>query len=209
MRRLTLFSALFLFPYFLFSQGDDENSRGWGFELGMRTTTSFFEDAGAVAPGFGGQFRVQPTDRLNTEWYMDYMQNDISGKGRRQTHHIGWSVMFYLLEDNSSPFKPYLLAGHCFDHAKVIPRVPEGAEDLSLDSRERWSSALQLGAGAHYELTDHFDLSLAAQYMNHLGNELGYEEYEDHIRPVEGQEGLSVEGHFLMTLSMNVKIIRR
>ncbi len=107
--------------------------------------------------------------------------------------------------------EPYLLAGHCFDHAKVQPM--KGPSEIDTSPQERWSSALQLGLGTHFRMSERTDLSLSAQYMSHLGNELEVEKKEQngtaYIEPVHKKKDLSVEGHLLVTLSLNLKLVKR
>lgn len=195
-----------LLPFAVSAQKERGKPNSGMLELGMRTTTSLFTDAGSPGTGFGGQFRLKFGKRLNTEWYADYITTDIGGIAHRKDAHIGWSVMFYPLNDEKvkGALNPYLVAGHCFDYTKV-------SENANPDNMgERWSSAMQVGLGTHYNLTDQFDVSLAAQYMSHLGNDMhadvhshGGEPAEVHIED-HGHAG--VEGHILVTLSLNVKV---
>lgn len=214
MRRSILLIVLLL-PLGLFGQddnGEEGGDRALGIELGIRNTYSLFGNLGNVGTGFGGQFRIKPGERWNTEWYLDYIKTDIDGLGHRETMHIGWSVMFYFLEPADRTFKPYLLAGHCFDYAKVLPRK-RFARTPDMGPKERWSSAVQVGVGTHLMMSEHFDLSVSTQYMSHLGNDLKVEKVSsgpvDRIRPVEAENGLSLEGHLLTTLSMNLYILPR
>jgi len=71
--------------------------------------------------GFGGQFRIRLNSWLSTEWFADHIKTDLGGLGHRETGHIGWSVMFYpmMAPLGGLGFKPYFLAGHCFDFAKI------------------------------------------------------------------------------------------
>lgn len=221
MVRSILIICFISLPFGLIAQDDtaeDGNGRALGLEFGIRNTYSLFGDLGNVGTGFGGQFRIKPGDRWNTEWYLDHIKTDIDGLGHRQTVHIGWSVMFYLLEPDDRLLEPYLLAGHCFDYAKVRPIDPYAGEGprplVQLTSeKERWSSAVQVGAGTHLMLTDRFDLSLSAQYMTHLGNDLSVEKREhqgeSYIVPEKKEGSLSLEGHLLTTLSMNLYILPR
>ena len=174
-------------------------------ELGMRSTSSFFTDAGSFGTGFGGQFRLKLAKRLNTEWFADYLTTDLQGLARRVDGHIGWSVLFYPFSDKKvkGNFNPYLIAGHCFDYTKVTEN------GNSLNTGNRWSSAMQLGLGCHYNLTDQLDLTLSSQYMSHLGNDLHAE-----VEEIDGQKHINIhqdkqaglEGHLLITVSLNVKI---
>ncbi|PCJ89839.1 MAG: hypothetical protein COA57_00555 [Flavobacteriales bacterium] len=186
------------------------------FSLGMRSTISLFDHQSYQGLGYGGQFRIRAGKRLNTEWYADYIKTDIGGLGQRETVHIGWSVMFYPLgsEIKKGAFTPYFITGHCFDYANVstINYInKEGVYDS--DWEERWSSAVQIGLGTNYNLTDRFDVSLSAQYMSHLGNDIHVK--KSSLSSSEGSppliidsssKGVNLEGHLLMTFSMNVML---
>ena len=157
--------------------------------------------------GFGGQFRIRVNDFINTEWYADYIKTDIGGAGYRETRHIGWSVMFDLVKTGS--VKPYLLAGHCFDYARLSSNIYKNsnAEYVSW-SEDRWTSAVQLGIGSIFEITERFDISVSAQYMSHLGNELeasiAYDAVGDpYLQNELIKTKVSMEGHLLLTFSMN------
>ncbi len=181
------------------------------FSLGLRSTASLFNSDGGFGSGAGGQFRLQLSDRVNTEWFADLITTNLSYAGRRTDAHIGWSVMFYLKNPQTaaqSILQPYVLAGHCFDYTK-ISAFSNPFENKAGETDERWSSAVQMGLGTHFNMSDRFDFSLSAQYMLHLGNDIhahieegsGYPELE-----IEEHDGSSIEGHLLVTLSVNYKI---
>jgi len=155
-------------------------------ELGLRTTSSVFGHDGYSGLGVGGQTRVQITDYLNTEWFADYPKK--MGK-----------------------FIPYIIAGHCFDYAKVTP-FSTPYLDRSHEELTRWSSAVQMGLGSHYYFNDKFNLTFSAQYMMHLGKHLEYEllktetgyyletDHDEHANE-------RLESHVLFTVSLNYKIV--
>lgn len=178
-------------------------------ELGLRTTASVFGHDTLPGLGVGGQTRVQLLDYLNTEWYADWITIDLDGAGTRQNAHIGWSVLFYPKKLNR--FVPYVIAGHCFDYAKVTP-LSTPYLDRSADEVKRWSSAVQMGLGSHFYLTDRFNLTVSGQYMLHLGKHLEYElvdqpdgtkylntHHDDHASS-------RFEGHLLLTFSLSYRI---
>jgi hypothetical protein len=194
--------------------GQDESTKGL-FSLGVRNTYGFFgSGTEGASTGVGGQFRIQLSDRMNTEWYADYISysNDVSS---RLDYHVGWSVIYYVLPDNGATnlFQPFVEVGHCFDYTQVSVF---GAHTSSgkIESLDRWSSAVQMGVGTHVNLTERFDLSLKTQYMIHLGSDLHTSEitdgHTDHehksLFGVEKSQGTSLEGHLLLTLSANYKI---
>lgn len=174
------------------------------FSLGVRNTTSLFTDAGSPGTGFGGQFRIRMGKRVNTDWFADYLTTDLDGLGYRRDGHIGWSVLFYLGKDPLRPKKlsPFVAAGHCFDYTKVYS-LANG------ESKDRWSSAVQLGIGTHYNITERFDVTLMTQYMNHLGSDLhSHIKTENGVKhmEIEKHEGFGLEGHVLVTLSLNYRL---
>lgn len=178
------------------------------FTLGVRSTGSFFGHDEVAGFGTGGQFRLQLLDKLSTEWFADWITLDLKGAGTRNNAHIGWSVLFYPKKWNR--FVPYLIAGHCFDYAEVTP-ISTRFIDRSAEQINRWSSAVQAGVGAHGFITDRFNVTLAAQYMLHLGDHLDYElidtqnGYYLNTQGVQSEEE-SFEGHLLITLSLNYRI---
>ena len=174
-------------------------------ELGLRTTASLFGTSHTSGLGVGGQFRLRLLERVNTEWFADYITNNISNLGRRTDGHIGWSVMFYPIKPGKI-VEPYILAGHCFDYTKV-DIFSDGT--IQSDSRDRWSSAVQMGLGTTFNVSQRVNFGLSAQYMLHLGKDI-----HTHIHEENGKDILhfkdgahrGFEGHLFITLSMNIKI---
>lgn len=174
------------------------------FSLGARNTVSAFSDDGAYGFGYGGQFRIRVLNRLNTDWYMDYITTDISGVARRVDWHIGWSVLAYPFNYQMLKGKatPYILAGHCFDYTKV-------SKNNSDFFKDKFSSAVQFGIGTHYNITDRVDISLTAQYMMHLGYDVHTQVFEFEGKKdvlIEKTQNRGVEGHMLINASINVRL---
>lgn len=183
---------------------DRENSTsngGW-VSVGGRTTLSLFDGDG-TGLGTGGQFRIQMSNRVNTDWFADYITINVADKVRSDYYHIGWSVLYYPFENLQYPkkFQPYILAGHCFDYNKKT-----AIHDSSI-TESRWGSAVQAGLGTHINITEKFDISLTCQYMMHLTPEIEAEIDGDDIELVR-QKSNSLEGHLLTTVSLNFKLFR-
>lgn len=175
---------------------------GW-FSLGVRTTMNVFSDDG-FGIGAGGQFRVQLSDRVNTDWFADYISVNHDNIARSEYLHIGWSVLFYPVKKWQYPnykAQPFLLAGHCFDYNKKTILA-----DPSI-SKHRWGAAVQVGAGSHFHLSERLDITLMMQYMIHLTKELEVEKNDD-VYEIEIEKGRALEGHLLCTVSLNYKIVR-
>lgn len=179
-----------------------KNNQGGLLSLGVRSTISAFNDSKTnnFGKGIGGQFRMQLSERVNTDWFFDYLTSDIGSVAHRSDYHIGWSVLFYPYLKENQLIKPYIVAGHCFDYSYMAENIDKNNSD------ERWSSAVQAGIGTHINLSKRMDLSLTSQYMIHLGN---------HIDPVissssivfQNEGGISLEGHLLLTVGLNYKLI--
>ena len=180
-----------------------KNKRAGTISVGGRSSFSFFNggDASGSGRGIGGQVRIRLSDRVNTDWFYDYLTAPVGDFAHRQDQHIGWSVLFYLREPAEARqlIQPYLLAGHCFDYSRLQ------ANNDPNNSAERWSSAVQVGLGTHFNLSDRTDISLVGQYMVHLGNHVHAEEHEGvvefHVEP-----GAGLEGHLLVHVSFNYKL---
>ena len=187
----------------LFAQKDKTATPGGRFSLGVRSTLSAFNDHPdeTIGTGVGGQFRVQLSDRIQTEWFADYLNSGLGNYALRYDYHIGWSVMYYLIPSSQKPkFQPYILAGHCFDYTRIT------GKSIASMREGRWSSAVQAGIGTHYHLTPALDVSLSAQYMMHLGSHL-----HGHLKPngdfhIHEEKTNGIEGHVLFNLSFNIKI---
>lgn len=199
------FFLLLLIGYFQLKAQDiriRDNRRGL-FSLGLRTTPSFFNDGkwDNYGIGSGGHFRLQLSDHVNTEWFADYIKGSIGQYATRQDMHIGWSVILYPFSPGEKLkfLQPYVMMGHCFDYTHISEtKRPE-------NFAERWSSAIQTGAGVHLNFTQRFDVSLTAQYMIHLGTDL-HADLHDGLVAIEKQDGVNLEGHLLTCISLNYKI---
>lgn len=175
------------------------------FSVGGRTSVSLFNGGSGnnVGQGTGGQFRIRLGERVNTDWFYDYFRGNIGDVAFRTDQHIGWSVLFYVLDPGARQrlLEPYVLAGHCFDHTRQQVNGGHHAP------HERWSSAVQAGAGTHLNLSDRADVSLVGQYMVHLGTDLHVHEAPDG-QVVFEEHGAGLEGHLLVHLSFNYKLFR-
>jgi opacity protein-like surface antigen len=203
MKRFLLIACLF--PLCSLAQSDKPGTVG----LGVRSTVSLFNHGGADDAGFGagGHFRVMIAKRLNTEWFADYLTNISHGIAARSDAHVGWSVMYYLVETQGfeRKFTPYVVAGHCFDYTQLrMNNTNPLVDPLGPQSVSRWSSAIQSGLGTHYNLTPKLDVSLAAQYMIHFGKDYHIE--ESPIQRIVQEQHSGLEGHLLLSLSMNIKL---
>jgi len=118
--------------------------------------------------------------------------------------------MFYMgnSPNKKNSLSSYLLAGHCFDYTKMTENYDQK------NSLSRWSSAVQMGLGSHYNFTERFDVSLNAQYMIHLGKEITANSYPSLIPEyypptivIASSAGkIDLEGHLLVTMSMNYRL---
>lgn len=204
---LNLKSAVFAFVislcFFTFSQPFKiKGKQGGIFSLGVRSSFNLFS-AGHHSKfngfGYGGQFRIQLSNHISSEWFLDYMRGNIQSKISRTDLHIGWSVMYFFSDELSPPIKPYLVAGHCFDRSQLVDNLNRNNKII------RGSSAIQLGAGTLFNLTNRLDITLLAQYMIHLGKDTHAHIHGDEIE-FASHKVTGMEGHLLLTISINFKI---
>jgi len=195
---------MFLFQTNGFSQKADTllSPQSWWFSYGVRSTMSTFDGDG-TGIGAGGQCRIRINNKINTDWFGDYISINVFNKVRSEYYHIGWSVLYYPFKEAHYPrlLQPYILAGHCFDYNKKT----EMADPTN--SKFRWGSAVQAGLGTHFNLSNKFDISLTCQYMIHLTDELDEEIVGDKVTILE-KGGNILQGHLLTTVSFNYKLFR-
>ena len=178
-----------------------KKDQGGLISLGGRTTISTFShgEFSNTGLGLGGQFRLQFADQVNSDWFFDYIQSDVDDVAFRTDYHIGWSVIFYPTRKFEVPVRPYILAGHCFDYTRVVDNSNRN------NYMERWSSAVQGGAGVHFNLSTRLDLSIVGQYMVHLGTDVHADIHDGEVHFHE-EKGASLEGHLLFHVGVNYKI---
>ena len=77
---ITCFSSIF-FASFAQPLKVKKNEAGI-LSLGVRTTVSLFNDSETnnFGTGAGGQFRLQLAERLNTDWFFDYLTANVIQK---------------------------------------------------------------------------------------------------------------------------------
>ncbi len=198
--KILVILILFLSVHSLHSQVEIQN-KGW-LSLGVRSTLSGFSSDG-FGLGTGGQFRIQLSNSVNTDWFADYISINLDEKVRSDYYHIGWSVLFYPFESKefNKKITPYILAGHCFDYNRKVEI------QNTLNFEDRWGSAIQTGLGCHYNFTKRLDLSLTLQYMMHLTSEIEFHEENNTITFVNHKDNF-LEGHLLSTISLNYKIMK-
>jgi hypothetical protein len=191
-----------LFAFSVFAQPlKIKNNNGGLFSLGVRTTISTFNhgEFGNTGMGTGGQYRLQFAERINTDWFFDYITGSIGDFAHRTDYHIGWSVIFYPTKRSDVRIRPYVLAGHCFDYTRIV-------DNSNRDNFvERWSSAVQGGAGMHINITPRMDLSIVSQYMIHMGTHVDAHEHHGEVE-FHSEKGASMEGHLLFHFGINYKI---
>jgi hypothetical protein len=193
--KLTIIGILLLNHSF----SQSENKSG-DFGLGVRTTLSLFDNTENALPatGFGGCFKIRLNERVNTDWFADYIYGT-SMYVNRVDYHIGWSVMYYLGKDQTKLFQPFAVAGHCFDLSQLTDKFNLG------NHAKRWSSAVQGGFGVQGYLSDRLSVFFQTQYMIHLGSHLEAKMIGNDLS-FDVHKGSSLEGHLLTSFTINYQI---
>ena len=184
------------------AQNNTERKAGT-FSVGTRNTVSMFNDDDATGKGIGGQFRLRLGNKLNSEWFLDYITSKNGSYTYRNDYHIGWSLMFYPGENGGDDhlLQPYFIAGHCFD--KTVVREQKDRSN----SAGRLSMATQAGMGTHINITPRFDCSLSGQYMLHFGKEIETAIENEQVI-ITKADNSGADGHLLFTISFNYKLLQ-
>ncbi len=171
------------------------------FSLGTRNTVSMFNEDAAIGKGIGGQFRVRLGNKLNSEWYFDYITSKDGSLTYRNDYHIGWSLLFYMGDNfyEDRLLQPYFILGHCFDRSVVTAQADKS------NTANRISMATQAGLGTHININPRFDCSLSAQYMVHFGKDIEVKEDEEGL-VIQKANFTNADGHLLFTISFNYKL---
>ena len=188
----------------LSAQGQDfniKNTRAGIFSLGARTSLGLVNDGKwqKTAFGTGGQFRIRFSDKVSTDWFLDYLTADLDNYAWRTDYHIGWNVVYYLSKNPDPVVQPYILAGHCFEYLKFTDNAD------AKNYAERWSASVQGGAGVQFNITPRFDVSVVAQYMMHLGTKIT-PSHVDNVTTFTKSKGYGIQDHVLLHISLNYKI---
>ena len=201
MRTLVFFLAMVLIMPTQAQELHLKNKKSGILSLGVRSSIGLVNDGvwQKTAFGIGAQFRLQFSDRVNTEWFADHLKADLADYAWRADTHIGWSVMYYLSKKPDPILQPYLLAGHCFEYLKFTDNANPA------NFAERWSASVQGGVGTHMNITKRFDISVAAQYMIHIGTKITAS-HQEGITTFTKTKGLGIQDHILLHFSLNYKI---
>ncbi len=185
---------------------DSVYNTGGLFSLGVRGTANiFFTDTRkSFGTGFGASARMQLVDRVNTEWFSDYVTSNLYNKANRTDAHIGWNVMCYILNPKGfkRKFTPFIAAGQCFDYTGI--RLNGENQKLY----QRWTAAVQMSVGCHYNITPRFDISLSTLYDLHLGNEVDADLNSNGNIVISQHSNAGWEGHMMLIFSAHYKLIQ-
>ena len=179
------------------------------FGLGMRTTESIFLGDNAAGFGTGGQFKILFAHRVNSEWFLDYLNSSAGLNGYRKDTHIGWSVQFAVNKGGYQTLKPvpFIEAGQCFDWTKIgfVTKVNQDANSFvtPVTVGPNFSVATQAGAGIAWFPLSKLEIEVESQYMIHIAKEVHLEfDSNNHAYKINQSKGTSFAGHILGTLSV-------
>ena len=175
--------------------------------MGTRNTISMFSAEGKTYWGMsvGGQLRMRIHDKLNSDWFGDYVTTNVGNLAARTDFHGGVSMMPYTFGTPrimKATFYP--LAGFCIDYTRfnVTSGITQADEPRML---ERYSFAIQLGGGMQIPLSQKFDFTTTAHYMLHSGSDVHMHINNQNVL-LSLHKGFQLEGHFLFSFSVNYKL---
>ncbi len=216
MKKEVLYVFLMLASYnFSFAQEQSILINPGSTGIGVRTTGGVFLGDNAAGFGAGGQFKFLFSPRVNSEWFLDYMNSAAGLNGYRKDTHIGWSVQFALIKDGFQTRKPipFVEAGQCFDWTVVGYRKNNSPENANPQKAKRndplFSSATQTGAGVAWFPISRLELNAQLQYMIHFGKDVHLEfNDDDYAFGISQLKGTSLQGHLLGTISISWYLIQ-
>lgn len=199
MKLIHLLFCFFIMAGIAQSQNDSLSQKGV-LSLGLRSSIGlvYEHDWNKTAFGTGAQFRLRFSDRVNSDWFIDFLTGDLEDFGKRSDVHIGWSVLYYPLKNQHIKVQPYVLAGHCFEFLTL----QENAHPQNSASRK--SASVQAGLGFHVHLSPRADISFESQYMMHFGTNIiiTQEPQLTFTKP----RGVLLQDHLLFHFSINYSI---
>lgn len=176
------------------------SSKAGELSFGVRNSISmvYEHNWNRLAFGSGGQFRLRFSDRVNSDWFIDFLTGNLSDFAHRTDVHIGWSMLYYPLDRKNTFVQPYLLAGHCFELLKIAENGNPG------NHVTRKSASVQGGLGTHFNISPKMDLSIVAQYMIHFGTNINTS--RDPVVEFSKPGGVKIQDHLLFHVSINYQI---
>ncbi len=180
------------------------------FGIGMRTVSSVFLGDNAAGFGAGGQMKILFSHRVNSEWFLDFMNSSAGLNGYRKDTHVGWSVQFAVNKNGFQTRKPipFVEAGQCFDWT-TVGYLPNLTSEISVavapyENQPQFSAATQAGAGVAWFPISRLELNAQVQYMIHLGKDVHLEfDKQNFAYQVNETKGTSFDGHLLGTISIS------
>ncbi|MCS6990547.1 MAG: hypothetical protein NZL95_01640 [Chitinophagales bacterium] len=170
------------------------------FAAGIRTAAglTLTDSTLNLAQGVGLQARLLVLQRLNTEWYVEWLRGGFSDEAFRTDLHLGFNILGYF-QRRLQRVAPFLMTGFAADALTLNNR---------LEARHRttsWTTAVLGAIGFHINLTWRSDLTIAVAYQHHLVHQALLQTAEGILAQVP-RSGRTGDGHLLVQLSMNYKI---
>jgi len=214
---LKIFTALVLFlphPLAVMAQEvndtEKEDNSPRYISFGARSCTSIFFSNGKryVGTGAGGQFGAQITPHFNSHYFADWIVSNIDNNAQRIDFHSGFSMMPAVLTPKikSTPVSIFPLGGICIDYTRFT--ITTGKNSTGGPRKlDRYSFAVQAGAGATFGVTPRLDFSVQGHYMVHIGTDIDMKLDGDNVTLIR-ENGTNLEGHFVVAVSMDYKLIK-
>lgn len=170
------------------------------FSLGVRVPFGFAgsPDGLNVSQGLGLNSRIQLGKHYNTEYYGEYLRGKYGDSAIRSNAHIGASFMLST-QNKLRRVQPFFFAGPDADYEKIHETT-----DFS-NAASRWNFAVHAGMGMHINVSWRSDITLSTAYMLHFGPKI--ETVSTGDQPLFVANGNGVDGQFMLTVSMNFKML--
>jgi hypothetical protein len=208
---IILLIFFFIHPLLQAQEKQDSISDPSGFfSLGSRNCISIFTTNGKsfVGTGAGGEFGIWIARDFNSHYFADWIASNIDNIAQRIDFHSGFSMMpqVFAPKAGTTGISAFPLVGICIDYTKFS--ITSGNNYLNGPKwLERYSFAVQAGAGATLPVSEKLDMTIDGHYMVHIGTDVEIERNGNDVLLVK-KGGTNLEGHLLFAFSINYKLFR-
>ena len=192
------------------SQKDSVPDQTGYLSIGARNSVGVFTSNGKyfVGTGAGGQFAIRIAKNFNSHYFADWIVSNIDNKAQRFDFHSGFSMMPEVFSPRmgKTHLALFPLAGICIDYTKFSLTSGKNYKNAPT-FQERYSFAVQAGAGATVPVSRRLDFSLEIHYMLHIGTDVDINIDGDNVEIIK-KNATNLEGHLFFSISMDYKLFR-
>lgn len=170
------------------------------FSLGVRVPFGFYDspDGLNASEGFGLSSRIQLDKHFNTEYYGEFLKGRYGNDGIKNNAHLGASLIL-CTQRKLRRVQPVFFAGPVADFEKIHQASDTG------NAASRWNVAANAGMAMQINISWRSDVTISTSYHFRFGPKI--ETISSGEQPVYVAGASGVDGQFMITVSMNYKML--